>query len=943
MIRRNAGLAVFSLSLTLFGLAACGASEDGGVADTTSPNDVENVNDAVADTAADPDAAGDTVAAPEISSTDTLAGPDIAVAEDLAAGEDSVDAAIPSDIKAVDTGPKAVDDFKELLVKILTPSGRDWTQNEGEKVQLAGIAFGGADSVKWSCFDGKNTTTGDAAGGTYWTSSIVTLTPGDNLITVTATKGETTASDSVHIVYNPLFSFDDAPSVSPAVLFVNESGKLVVHMSIKEATADVGQKSIIDPSSIKLIEVDSFGSALPASAGTALQDTGNGGNCDDVQKDSVFSTCLSISKSVVGSIYFRVTATATIGIPPNMKSYTVSSPLATVDVVPHFDKNECNGIVNLQKKVKSDYSASLAADGPKKAQAAAIAALVADSSVAQAGPASGDGFGVWVRYKTGRIGALNLAPADTRGGGDGPSAAPPPDSNADTLTFSVGTRRALAVAPFNQQFKSGKCILKPPSPATCAPECGPGTICAKDSCEFISTLCSPPCADAQVCITATDDEAEMAGAGLAARECPPFVVDAAAGSQAYLKYYRELSSYGVVAISGHGDVFFGDMDVTAKKALDWEHLGAQEVIWSGETVNCDAMSTSTKNCDKNGGGCDAGQSCVKTSMNGGVCVDHTQADIMKGRVVIGDSTYGITPAFLARHNVDALPQSIIYLGACRTMYNGSLAVQLFGAGAAAVVGYSGYVSNAFAFSHGWHLFDGLINKHQSVLQALNSQDEDPLYGSKMRMLGNSKANCNDANLINPSWDKGGKLTGWKPIGDGRVISRLGLTTPVGGKYMGIISTGLGFTTDSGSLEQPFCVASGATQLCYQWKFYSEEFIEYCGSAYMDRFAATLTDSGGSKITMTDVKIDQLCPYDCGGKTPCEAGSLQCKCGQQWKTLTNADLGFDQGGVWMTPWQKTCQDVSKLDPKKKVTLKFFASDTGDSIFDTVILLDEVTVK
>ena len=46
---------------------------------------------------------------------------------------------------------------------------------------------------------------------------------------------------------------------------------------------------------------------------------------------------------------------------------------------------------------------------------------------------------------------------------------------------------------------------------------------------------------------------------------------------------------------------------------------------------------------------------------------------------------------------------------------------------------------------------------------------------------------------------------------------------------------------------------------------------------------------------------------------------------------------------MTPWQKQCTDVSGLSgADKKVTLKFFATDTGDSIFDTVILLDEVTV-
>ncbi len=47
---------------------------------------------------------------------------------------------------------------------------------------------------------------------------------------------------------------------------------------------------------------------------------------------------------------------------------------------------------------------------------------------------------------------------------------------------------------------------------------------------------------------------------------------------------------------------------------------------------------------------------------------------------------------------------------------------------------------------------------------------------------------------------------------------------------------------------------------------------------------------------------------------------------------------------MTPWQKTCVDITALAGSgKKAELSFFATDKGDSIFDTVILIDEVTVK
>jgi len=267
-------------------------------------------------------------------------------------------------------------------------------------------------------------------------------------------------------------------------------------------------------------------------------------------------------------------------------------------------------------------------------------------------------------------------------------------------------------------------------------------------------------------------------------------------------------------------------------------------------------------------------------------------------------------------------------------------VQLYGLGAAAVAGFSDYVTNDFASTQGNQFFKTLIDETGSVLQAVDSDTVDQKYGGWLRMLGNSKANAKDSSLINSSFDLG-KPTGWKKVGDGRVISRLGSTVPVAGKFMGIISTGLGFTTQKGTLEQPFCVPPGTKQMCFYWKFYSEEFIEFCGSSYMDRFTAQMVGDKG-KLTLTDVWIDPLCPYDCGGKSPCQQGSPSCKCGQQWKTLAKSDVSFDKGDVHMTPWQKECKDVSAFEAQR-VNLQFLCTDVGDSIYDSAILIDEVTMQ
>lgn len=876
---------------------ACGTKSDDGEAkkpDTQADDAGGEVNEdggAVADaisavdggaTVADSVSAGDDAGGGTDATTDAgSGGVDVAVQD---AGSGGSDSSVP----APDVDETKGLTSKELLIKILGPSGRDWIQSEAQAVVLTGVLFGGADSMSWKDGDG---TTGKIEPAAYWVSDIINLKVGDNTLSVTAKQGTKEVTDTVHIVYNPYFSFESAPQVDPSVLFVGESGKLIVHMPLSAAAGGVGGSTPpVNASTVHLIEVDGDGKEIKDHG--VMLDNGQAGNCDDIQKDGIYSKCVSMTPTVAKTMYFRVRADVEI----LDKKYNGKSPLALVDVVPRMNQSECNAIVSLQSKVRSEYESKV--DGgtaAAQAQAAAIAALKADPTVKNAGPAS-DGYGIWVQYKTGRLGALNLAPKGTRGGGDAPAGGGAL-SGAALPTYSVGTRRALTLAPNEIEFKADG-----------------------------------------------GDEAAVAGADLDGLECPPFAVDAMSGNLAHLGWYRDMEEYGIVAITGHGDAYFGDMDAADKAALGWEHPGSQEAIWSGEAVNCSALSTSTAKCGKTGTGCPTGQQCVKTSANGGDCVDHTQADIMTGRVAIGAKNYALLPSFVQRHATRDFPESIIYLGTCRSLWNGSLAVQFFGLGAQAVVGYSDYITNKFAWSHGKSFFDGLVKAGENVLQAIQTTDADSTYGGQMRYLGKAKANAKDAKLINPSWDTG-KRTGWKAVGDGRVISRLGSTVPVGGKFMGIISTGLGFTAQTGSLEQPFCVSPGASEMCFHWKFYSEEFVEWCGSSYMDRFTATLTgDAGGStkKLTMVDVWIDPLCPYDCGGKNPCEAGSPSCKCGQQWKGLSQSDVTFDQGGVWMTLWQTHCSDI-KVFEGKRVTLKFFATDKGDSIYDTAVLVDDVVVK
>jgi hypothetical protein len=56
----------------------------------------------------------------------------------------------------------------------------------------------------------------------------------------------------------------------------------------------------------------------------------------------------------------------------------------------------------------------------------------------------------------------------------------------------------------------------------------------------------------------------------------------------------------------------------------------------------------------------------------------------------------------------------------------------------------------------------------------------------------------------------------------------------------------------------------------------------------------------------------------------------------------SDVSFDQGDVYNTAWQKAEVTVSAL-VGGPVTIKFFLTDAGDSIYDTVVLLDKIEFK
>jgi hypothetical protein len=380
---------------------------------------------------------------------------------------------------------------------------------------------------------------------------------------------------------------------------------------------------------------------------------------------------------------------------------------------------------------------------------------------------------------------------------------------------------------------------------------------------------------------------------LRAMQCPQYEVDTFVGSAADAERFKNLEEYGLVVVASHGDTLFDALGDAYPPEWDWKSTGGQAVLLTG-------TSLSSVNLRK------------------------WQTDLRMGRMAIfPGGVIGVLPSYFTQYSV-RLPQSIVYMGACGSTATPSLSSALLERGAGAVLGFDAYVESSFAHQAGLDLFTKLL-EGKSLAQAFTPGQQDGGTPPSTFMLdGSSALGLATGPIVNRSFEvQSGFLAsvaGFTVSGDGRIIGNLGMTLPTDGARMALVSTGLGLTTQSGAFAQSVCLPPlppGATQmrLEYDWNFFSEEFLEYCGSQYQDFFQVTF---GSNVLHLT--KVDDLCN---------DPGTV----------LVPADVSFDQGNVYMTGWRTQAVDVTPFAGTTD-TLRFAAGDVGDSIYDTVILVDNV---
>lgn len=384
--------------------------------------------------------------------------------------------------------------------------------------------------------------------------------------------------------------------------------------------------------------------------------------------------------------------------------------------------------------------------------------------------------------------------------------------------------------------------------------------------------------------------------------CGDFPVNYYTNQQANIACLYDITSYGIVVFSTHGS--------------------GGKSICTGEIADTNLVAYQT----------------YKPMMQG----DNPKIGISKnlvisknGDVIVRSDVYKVYDSFISALPGE-FPQSVILNNSCESDKTPALRDAFLNKGAKTYYGYSESVGGYFCVLVSRDVFITLAKNAKTTGEVSRINETWPSAPNPTFRLRGSSTMKFALSLVNGNFEEG--YMGWTRNGDGRMISQLGFVNPEGGNYMGIISTGLGYTTQTGRLSQSFNIPANASQMSLKWNYLSEEFLEYIGSSYQDRFEIVLiSDEFGEEVLLSKT-IDGIAA-DFGASKPSEEypegipGEL---------IAVSPDIVFDRGGVYMTGWQTSTFNISAY-KGKCVSLVLRCTDVGDSIYDTAILLDDVTIN
>lgn len=736
----------------------------------------------------------------------------------------------------------------------------------------------GLDRVEWSVDGGAS---GTADGTEAWTVADLPLTPGPNEITITAhdlAGNSTSGTLTVH-----RFHAMGTMGLTPSAILTNSNQAIRI-------TAAIAPDLMVGGEGVRLVEVDQDNTVTGERA--QLLDNGDLENGDDILGDGVYSALVVISEAEEQTLRLQVVADVSGGTTDQARSPVMLLP---INEPTSLEEDE------LQQAVQLEAASSL-------------------NTKLQGGTDLSTALGELVTEISSREGVLSV---DADG------------TNAITIEFASGLEGGLLFTrtdPSGDQITRGGVLTGPLETWGTPPEwSAPASWRIAPS----DTLERPRSATVPLALQTAGVNAWAAhGADPAFTEEPPadvilnrkvlmyapyeavwepynegpdlvalledspleFDITYLQNQDATVEALQELTQYGLVVVATHGAA--------------GRHLLTGEVATDEQKEFYDALRQ-------------AGQVTVFTKIE----INQDES----GAAVEAD-VFGITDAFISAL-AGTFPQSLIFNNSCESTMTTDLLTAFLDKGAEAYAGYDKVVHSDFAVDKVLELIEPMVSANlRTVAQSFQSGQTDPRSpNAEYEIWGNGALHFS-AEHVNGGFEFG-TLQGWTAVGDGRVITRLGTEVPVEGNFMGIISTGLGFTFSSGSIFQTFRVPEDANEMELHWNFLSEEFLEWIGSEYQDEFRIRITRPDGSEQvvyhrTVDDIAEEFNCPVD---------GGPNCQL-----IPVSPGIVFDQGDVHMTGWQTLTLDFTPY-RGELITLRFEATDVGDSIFDTAILLDGLVIR
>jgi hypothetical protein len=387
-----------------------------------------------------------------------------------------------------------------------------------------------------------------------------------------------------------------------------------------------------------------------------------------------------------------------------------------------------------------------------------------------------------------------------------------------------------------------------------------------------------------------NSDVSQVGTTIAGVECPIFDVDEVTGSLAGAEAFQDLETYGLIVVDARGDALFSGIGDAYRPEWEWQSLGPQGVVVTGTTLGSGTLGT-------------------------------WERDLRLGRMaVMPGGQAAILPSFIVRYSI-GLPGTLVYLGSANGAASG-LSAAFLSLGATTVLGWDGPVSPVSARTRALSVVGELLTGKTAGESFTPGQTDGGTPPATLTLAGSPQTGIATDVIVNGGFEFtsgfSASVTGFTVQGDGHVVGGLGTWGPTEGERMALVSTGLGLTTAVGSFEQSLCLPSlppGASSLTltFDWNFFSEEFLEYCGSQFQDSFEVTFGDT-----TLLSRAVDDLCD-----------------------SVFPDAVDFDQGDVHATGWLTHAVDMTPF-AGTTGALKFGAEDVGDSIFDTVILVDRLSL-